>query len=55
MNLMSTLFSDYLSLSAVVLVIGMYVINVYCALHEQQDGEGSHTISNRVGSHSCGH
>lgn len=54
MNLMSTLFSDYLSLSAVVLVIGMYVINVYCELHEDQSGEVNHMTSH-VESHSCGH
>ncbi len=51
---MSTLFSDYLSLSAVILVVGMYAINVYCAVHEEQSEDFGHT-AHHMQSHSCGH
>lgn len=50
---MSTLFSDYLSLSAVVVFVGMYVMNVYCAMHEGQEEAGQ--MVHHVESHSYGH
>lgn len=50
---MSTLFSDYLSLSAVILVASMYAINVYCAFHEDQDEKVGATQHKE--SHSFGH
>lgn len=50
---MSTLLSDYVSLGAVLLVAGIYAVNVYCAVHDEKDGKDA--SARHMESHNCAH